>query len=55
MLLPLQYKLCQQAVMRDNMIYGNEPICMAIRSMAMNKNMWQMVLLPRHDYCGNNV
>jgi len=30
MLLALQYKLCQQAAMRGNMIYGNELTCVAI-------------------------
>jgi hypothetical protein len=55
MLLALQYKLCQRAAMRGNMIYDNELTCVAIRCMATNKIAWQTVLLPRHDYHGNNI
>jgi len=55
MLLALQYKLCQRAAMRGNMIYGNELTCVAIWSMATNKIMWQMILLPWHNDRGNNV
>ena len=55
MLLALQYKLCQRAAMRGNMIYGNELTCVAIWSMATNKITWQMILLPWHNDRGNNV
>ena len=55
MLPALQYKLCQRAAMRGNMIYGNELTCVAIWSMAMNKITWQMILLPWHNDHSNNV